>query len=120
MKVGLLDVLGTRSLRYWRTFLDELGTELVTPELPAEDAYVLGRQSLPDAPAQVQLVLGRLLELGPVDAALLPQARAVAQDAWVEALSELLPGASAGCRASSRCRTAAKKWPRSRFSSASS
>ena len=91
MKVGLLDVLGTRSLRYWRTFLDELGTELVTPELPAEDAYVLGRQSLADAPAQVQLVLGRLLELGPVDAALLPQARAVAQDAWGEALSELLP-----------------------------
>lgn len=90
MKVGLLDVLGARQMRYWNTFLNELGAEVVTPTLPAEDAYELGRRSLPDVPVQVQLVLGRLLELGNVDLALLPSTRAVSQDAWASDLAELL------------------------------
>lgn len=91
MKVGLLDVLGARQMRYWNTFLNELGAEVVTPALPAADAYELGRQSLPDVPVQVQLVLGRLLELGNVDLVLLPSTRAVSQDAWASDLAELLP-----------------------------
>lgn len=91
MKVGLLDVLGARYTRYWSTFLEELGLEVVTPSLPAESAFALGLESLPDAPAQVQLVLGRIIELGPVDLVLLPQTLAVGQDAWASDLAELLP-----------------------------
>ena len=91
MTVGLLDMPGARFTRYWHTFLTELGLEVLTPSLPAEGAYALGRESLPDAPAQVQLSLGRLLELGQADTVLLPQARAVRRDAWSESLSELLP-----------------------------
>lgn len=78
-------------MRYWNTFLEELGIELITPNLPAEDAFALGRQSLPDVPAQVQLVLGRILELGAVDLVVLPQSKAVSQDAWSSDLAELLP-----------------------------
>ncbi|AZI41897.1 hypothetical protein EHF33_03305 [Deinococcus psychrotolerans] len=91
MKVGLLDVLGARYTRYWTTFLEELGLEVVTPHLPAESAFALGFESLPDAPAQVQLVLGRVIELGQVDLVLLPQTLAVWQDAWASDLTELLP-----------------------------
>ena len=91
MKVGLLDVLGARQMRYWNTFLNELGVEVIMPSLPAEDAYELGRRSLPDVPVQVQLVLGRLLELGNADLVLLPSTRAVSQDAWASDLAELLP-----------------------------
>ncbi len=91
MKVGLLDVLGARSTRYWNTLLEELGLEVVTPSLPAESAFALGRESLPDAPAQVQLVLGRIIELGQVDLVVLPQTKAVWQDAWASDLAELLP-----------------------------
>lgn len=91
MKVGLLDTLGARHGRYWAAFLKELGVEVLTPALPAAQALALGQESLPDAPVQVQLVLGRVLELGRVDTVLLPQTRPVANDAWGEALTELLP-----------------------------
>ncbi len=91
MKVGLLDVLGARYWPYWNTFLKELGAEVAAPTLSADEAYALGRQSLPDVPAQVQLVLGRILELGNVDSVLLPRGRAVSQDAWSSDLAELLP-----------------------------
>ena len=91
MTVGLLDVPGARFSRYWHTFLTELGLEVLTPTLPAADAYALGRESLPDAPAQAQLSLGWLLELGQADSVLLPQGRAVRHDAWSESLSDLLP-----------------------------
>ncbi|SMB88477.1 hypothetical protein [Deinococcus hopiensis] len=91
MKVGLLDSLGARYGRYWAALLKELGVEVATPALPAAEALALGRQSLPDAPVQVQLALGRVLELGRVDAVLLPQTAPVYSDAWGEALVELLP-----------------------------
>jgi len=91
MKVGLLDTLGARHGRYWAAFLKELGVEVLTPALPVAEALALGQESLPDAPVQVQLVLGRVLELGRVDAVLLPQTPAAANDAWGEALTELLP-----------------------------
>ncbi|GAA5514149.1 hypothetical protein Dcar01_02902 [Deinococcus carri] len=91
MKVGLLDTLGARYGRYWAAFLKELGVEVAVPTLPAAGALALGRDSLPDEPVQVQLALGRVLELGRVDLVLLPQTPAVASDAWGEALTDLLP-----------------------------
>ncbi|GMA15598.1 hypothetical protein E5F05_20645 [Deinococcus metallilatus] len=91
MKVGLLDSLGARRGRYWAAFLKELGVEVVQPALPAAEALALGQASLPNEPVQVQLVLGRVLELGRVDAVLVPQTPAVASDAWGEALTDLLP-----------------------------
>ncbi|TDE86613.1 hypothetical protein [Deinococcus sp. S9] len=91
MKVGLLDSLGARHARYWAAFLKELGVELAQPALPAAEALALGRSSLPGEPVQVQLALGRVLELGRVDAVLLPQTPAVSNDAWGEALADLLP-----------------------------
>lgn len=91
MKVGLLNSLGTRHGRYWAAFLKELGAEVATPALPAGEALALGRDSLPGEPVQVQLALGRILEFGRVDAVLVPQTAPVANDAWGEALTELLP-----------------------------
>lgn len=91
MKVGLLDVLGARYTRYWAAFLKELGVEVVRPALPAQEAWALGQASLPGEPVQVQLVLGRVLELGRVDAVLIPQTAPVRDDPWGEALTELLP-----------------------------
>ncbi|WP_102126034.1 hypothetical protein [Deinococcus planocerae] len=91
MKVGLLNSLGTRHARYWAALLRELGVETVTPSLPTGEALALGRESLPGEPVQVQLALGRILELGRVDAVLVPRAAPVANDAWGEALTELLP-----------------------------
>lgn len=90
MKVGLLDTLGARYGRYWAAFLKELGVEVVTPDLPAAEAFALGQESLPDAPVQVQLVLGRVLALGRVDLVLLPQTPPLRGDAWGEALPDLL------------------------------
>lgn len=91
MKVGLLDSLGARYGPYWAAFLKELGVEVVRPTLPAHEALELGQASLPGEPVQVQLVLGRLLELGRVDLVLIPQTAPVRDDAWGEALTELLP-----------------------------
>lgn len=91
VKVGLLDRLGVRHTAYWAAFLAELGIEVVTPALPLAEAVALGRESLPDEPLQVQVALGRILELGRCDVVLLPETSAVAQDAWGEALAELLP-----------------------------
>jgi len=91
VKVGLLDSLGARYGRYWAAFLKELGVEVSVPALPLPEALALGQASLPDAPVQVQLALGRVLELGRVDAVLIPQTRPVRGDAWGEAMTELLP-----------------------------
>ncbi|WP_019588792.1 hypothetical protein [Deinococcus apachensis] len=91
MKVGLLDVLGARYGRYWAAFLKELGVEVAQPALPAHEAWELGQASLPDEPVQVQLALGRVLELGRVDAVLILQTAPVRDDPWGEALTELLP-----------------------------
>ena len=90
MNVGLLDIPGARFTHYWESFLSELGVQVLRPRLDAEAAYALGFQSLPDAPAQVQLVLGRVLELGNADLVLLPRTRPVALDAWTSDLPELL------------------------------
>lgn len=90
MKVGLLETLGARYGRYWSAFLKELGAEVVTPALSPAEAFALGRESLADAPVQVQLALGRLLALGRVDLALLPQTPPLRGDAWGEALPDLL------------------------------
>ncbi|WP_293911280.1 hypothetical protein [Deinococcus sp.] len=90
MNVGLLDIPGARSTRYWESFLNELGVQVASPRLDAGAAYALGLRSLPDAPAQVALVLGRLLELGNLDLVLLPRTRPVALDAWTSDLPELL------------------------------
>ncbi|WP_034386207.1 hypothetical protein [Deinococcus sp. YIM 77859] len=91
MKVGLLDSLGARYGQYWAAFLKELGVEVVQPALPAAEALALGKASLPGEPVQVQLALGRVLELARTDAVLIPQTLPVADDAWGEALTELLP-----------------------------
>ena len=91
MKVGLLEMLGARHGRYWAAFLKELGVEVARPALPAGEAWRLGQASLPEEPVQVQLALGRILELGRVDAVLVPRTAPVRDDPWGEALTDLLP-----------------------------
>lgn len=90
VKVGLLDTLGTRHLRYWGAFLQELGVELLRPQLPMPESYALGRQSLPGEPPQVQLALGRLLELDRADLVVAPKLPGLAGDPWSEAFGEVL------------------------------
>ncbi len=91
MRVGLLDSPAARLRAYWAAYLKELEVEAVTPGLDDAEALALGQQSLPGEATTVQLALGRVLALGPVDAALIPQWPAVTGDAWSEALTELLP-----------------------------
>lgn len=90
MKVGLLDSRAPRLGGYWSAYLKELGVETVTPALPDTEALKLGQQSLPGESLSVQLVLGRILALGRVDAVLVPEWSPVQGDAWSEALTELL------------------------------
>ena len=91
MKVGLLNSPAAPLSPYWAAYLKELGVPTQTPALSDAEALALGAQSLPGESPVVQLVLGRILALERVDAALLPEWPAVAGDAWGEALSELLP-----------------------------
>ncbi|WP_424950362.1 hypothetical protein [Deinococcus sp.] len=94
MKVGLIGVSGARPLEFWEAFLRELGVEVALPTLPPRELYQLGRESLPHEAAHLQYLLGRVLEVqqrGGADLVLLPPLLPVAQDAWGEALDELLP-----------------------------
>ncbi|MFC4456275.1 hypothetical protein [Deinococcus sonorensis] len=91
MKVGLISTFGARQFGFWEAYLNELGVELMLPALSASEVYEVGRQSLQDEPPQVQLALGRVLELERADLILLPALAPVAQDAWGEAFAELLP-----------------------------
>ncbi|MFK7603145.1 hypothetical protein ACI3L1_13140 [Deinococcus sp. SM5_A1] len=91
MRVGLLNSPASRLRAYWAAYLKELDVEAVTPALDDAEALALGQQSLPDEPTTVQLALGRILALEAVDAVLLPEWPAVSNDAWSEALTELLP-----------------------------
>ncbi|GGI92036.1 hypothetical protein [Deinococcus wulumuqiensis] len=91
MKVGLLNSPAAPLSPYWAAYLKELGVPTQTPALSDAEALALGAQSLPAESPAVQLVLGRILALERVDAALLTEWPAVAGDAWSEALSELLP-----------------------------
>ncbi|MFC4638718.1 acyl-CoA dehydratase activase-related protein [Deinococcus hohokamensis] len=90
MKVGLLDSRAARLHGYWAAYLKELGVEVVTPSLPDAEALGLGQKTLPGEALPVQLALGRILALDSVDAVLLPQWAPVQNDAWSEALGELL------------------------------
>lgn len=91
MKVGLLDTLGARYLRFWEPYLQDLGVELARPTLPKAEAYALGRESLAGEPPHIQLALGRILELGRMDAVLVPQPDAITGEPWSEAFAEILP-----------------------------
>ncbi|QFP77501.1 hypothetical protein [Deinococcus sp. AJ005] len=91
MRVGLLNSPASRLRAYWAAYLKELDVEAVTPALDDAEALALGQQSLPGEPTTVQLALGRILALEAVDAVLLPEWPAVSNDAWSEALTELLP-----------------------------
>lgn len=87
-------MLGSRAARlsgYWSAFLKELGAEVETPVLSDAEALTLGRESLSSEPLAVQLALGRILSLPPVDVVLVPEWVHVPGDAWSEAFSELLP-----------------------------
>ncbi|ANE42472.1 hypothetical protein [Deinococcus puniceus] len=90
MKVGLLESRAARLSGYWAAYLKELGVERAVSDLTDAEALALGQESLPGEPVQVQLALGRILALGRVDAVLVPQSPPVANDAWGEALTELL------------------------------
>lgn len=96
MNLGFLDSLVIRSRSYWMAYLKELGLNVITPELPESELLALGKQSLPSEPVTVQLALGRILELGRLDAVLVPRWQVVGGDAWGEALAELLPRRIAG------------------------
>ena len=91
MKVGLIGVSGARPLEFWEAFLRELGVEVALSTLPPQELYALGKESLPSEAAHLQYLLGRVLELQRSDLILLPPLLPVAQDAWGEALEELLP-----------------------------
>ncbi len=91
MKVGLIGVSGARPLEFWEAFLRELGVEVALSTLPPHELYALGRESMPSEAAHLQYLLGRVLELQRSDLVLLPALLPVAQDAWGEALADLLP-----------------------------
>jgi hypothetical protein len=91
VKVGLVDLSGARPRLFWEAFLRELGVEVALPTLPPHELYALGRESLPNEAAHLQYLLGRVLALQRSDLLLLPELLPVAQDAWSEALGELLP-----------------------------
>ncbi|WP_425145696.1 hypothetical protein [Deinococcus sp.] len=91
MKVGLIGSFGARPRAFWEAFLGGLGAEVARPALPAQDVYELGRQSLPNEAAHVQYLLGQVLASGQSDLLLTPDLLPVSQDAWGEALAELLP-----------------------------
>lgn len=91
MRIGLPDALGTSHLRFWAPYLGDLGAELVRPSLPRAEAYALGQESLAGEPPQVQLALGQILELGDLDAVVLPQPEGLPGDPWGEDLAEVLP-----------------------------
>ena len=91
MKVGLIGVSGARPLEFWEAFLRELGVEVALPTLPPHELYALGKESMPSEAAHLQYLLGRVLELQRSDLVLLPPLLPVAQDAWGEALADLLP-----------------------------
>lgn len=90
VKVGLLDTLGSRHLRFWEPYLQDLGVEVLRPTLPKDEAYRLGQDSLGGEPPYVQLALGRILELERADIVLLPQLDTVAGDPWSEAFVDVL------------------------------
>lgn len=90
MNVGLLDTLGTRYLRFWAPYLNDLGVEVLAPKASKADAYALGRESLAHEPPHVQLALGRILHLDRADLVLLPQTTGVEGDPWGEAFAEVL------------------------------
>lgn len=91
MKVGLIGSFGARPQAFWAAFLRELGIEVALPALPPQEVYELGRQSLPSEGAHIQYLLGQVLELQRSDLLLTPELLPVSQDAWGEALDELLP-----------------------------
>lgn len=91
MKVGLLESRAARLSGYWSAFLRELGADVAVPALSDAEALALGRESLPGEPPPVQLVLGRILGLGRIDAVLVPEWPEMTGDAWSQALTELLP-----------------------------
>ncbi len=91
MKVGLIGSFGARPQAFWAAFLRELGVEVALPALPPAEVYALGRESLPGEAAHLQYLLGQVLELERSDLLLTPALLPVAQDAWSEALDELLP-----------------------------
>jgi hypothetical protein len=91
VKVGLIGVSGARPLEFWEAFLRELGVEVALSTLPPQELYALGKESLPSEAAHLQYLLGRVLELQRSDLILLPPLLPVAQDAWGEALEDLLP-----------------------------
>ena len=91
MKVGLLESRAARLNVYWATLLRELEVELAPSELTDAEALALGRETLPGEPLGVQLMVGRVLALGRVDAVVIPRLPYVTGDAWNEAFAELLP-----------------------------
>lgn len=91
MKVGLLNSGAARLGAYWAAFLRELEVEVEPSAITDAEALEVGAQSLPGESPVVQLALGRILALGRVDVALVPQWSAVTGDAWNEAFTDLLP-----------------------------
>lgn len=79
-----------KDMQYWQTFFEELGLKLLKPLLPDAELYAVGKESLPDAPAHVQLWLGQLLSLPSARLAILPKPLPIAGDPWSEALPEVL------------------------------
>lgn len=97
VKVAFLTTPQARYEGYWRAFVGALGLELAEPLAPYESWLEVGQGSLPDEPLPVQLALGEILSLGQqVDAVLVPQQPGVRNDAWAQALTELLPQRIAG------------------------
>lgn len=90
MKVGLLDTLGSRYLRFWEPYLRDLNVQVTRPTLPKHEAYALGRASLADEPPHVQLALGRILELAEADAILVPHLNGIEGDPWGDAFTDVL------------------------------
>jgi hypothetical protein len=74
MRIGLPDsVLFNRYGTWWTTFLEGIGIDVVLPKASFADSLKVGQNSMPDEPATMQLLIGRVFELSTeVEALLIP------------------------------------------------
>jgi hypothetical protein len=100
MRIGLPDsVLFNRYGTWWTTFLEGIGIDVVLPKASFADSLKVGQNAMPDEPATMQLLIGRVFELSTeVEALLIPNVnpgaepgtRGAALEPWLVDLPTML------------------------------
>jgi hypothetical protein len=100
MRIGLPDsVLFNRYGTWWTTFLEGIGIDVILPKASFADALKVGQNAMPDEPATMQLLVGRIFELSTeVEALLIPDVnpgaepgtRGAALEPWLVDLPTML------------------------------